>query len=261
LPRDRNPIETIVALRDSLAALGIDFLFVPIPTKQDVYPELVSRATVGKAGGVPQPYLRKVLLDLSERQVETIDLLTLFQEAARAEKESLYLRQDTHWSSRGLQTAAGALAERVMSYAWFGEVYPEEIGYATRDTSFAQLGDLYERLPAAARSGLGPETVRGSRVILPDGSLYQDSPEAPVLVLGDSYTGVFQLTGCRHAGVTAHLARALGGPVDLIMGWGGGPEAPAKLRRAGPEGLKGKRLVIWMMSARDLFVYPGGWSR
>jgi hypothetical protein len=261
LPRNRNPIETIVALRDSLASLGIDFLFVPIPTKQDVYPGLVSRAGLRRAGGVAQPYLRKVLLDLSERQVETLDLLTLFQEAAAAEKESLYQRQDTHWSSRGLQAAAGLLAERVMSYAWFAEVYPEEIRYGTRDTSFGQLGDLYDRLPADLRAGLGPETVRGTQVVLPDGSPYQDSPEAPVLMLGDSYTGVFQLTGCRHAGVTAHLARALGGPVDLIMGWGGGPEAPAKLRRAGPEALQGKRLVIWVMSARDLFVYPGGWSR
>jgi hypothetical protein len=261
LPPNRNPIETIVALRDSLASLGIDFLFVPIPTKQDIYPSLVSRAGVLRAGGVAQPYFRKVLLDLSERQVETIDLLTLFQESAAGDEESLYQRQDTHWSSRGVQTAAGLLAERVMSYAWFAEVYPEEIRYGTRDTSFTQLGDLYDRLPAAAKAGLGPEIVRGSQVILPDGGLYQDSPEAPVLVLGDSYTGVFQLTGCRHAGVTAHLARAIGGPVDLIMGWGGGPEAPAKLRRAGPEALKGKRLVIWMMSARDLFVYPGGWSR
>ena len=66
--------------------------------------------------------------------------------------------------------------------------------------------------------------------------------------------------GCRHAGVTAHLARSLGGPVDLIMGWGGGPEAPGKLKKRGDEYLHSKRLVVWMMSARDLFVYPGGWD-
>jgi hypothetical protein len=262
LPRDKNPIEAIVSLRDSLASLGIDFLFVPIPTKQDVYPDLVSASGTGTAGGVAQPYFRKMLLDLSDRQVETVDILSLFRDSARGGGELLYQRQDTHWTSRGLKIAAGALAERVMSYAWFGETYPEEVRYVTRDTAFAQLGDLYDRLPATLRSGVGPEKLQASRVFLPEGGApYQNDPGAPVLVLGDSYAGVFELTGCRNAGVSAHLARAMGGPVDLIMGWGGGPEAPRKLRRAGPEALAGKRLVIWMMSARDLFVYPGGWGR
>jgi hypothetical protein len=44
------------------------------------------------------------------------------------------------------------------------------------------------------------------------------------------------------------------------MGWGGGPEAPAKLRKRGEEYLKSKRLVIWIMSVRDVFVYPGEWT-
>ena len=44
------------------------------------------------------------------------------------------------------------------------------------------------------------------------------------------------------------------------MGWGGGPEAPGKLKKRGEEYLHPKRLVVWMMSARDLFVYPGGWK-
>jgi hypothetical protein len=261
LPPQDNPLETIVALRDSLASLGIDFLFVPVPTKQDVHPDLVSRAGANLPGGVAQPYFRKMLLDLSERGVETVDLLSLFQDLARADKEPLYQRQDTHWNPRGLAAAAGAVSERVMSYAWFGEAYPEEIQYVARDSTFGQLGDLHGRLPADERSAIGPEELVAERVFTANGGLYRDSPDAPVLVLGDSYTGVFQLTGCRNAGVTAHLAKAIGGPVDLIMGWGGGPEAPNKLRHAGPEALKGKRLVIWMMSARDLFVYPGGWKR
>ncbi len=260
LPPEKNPLAAIASLRDSLAALGIDFLFVPIPTKLDVYPGLVSASGVKLPGGTTQPFFRKVLLDLAGKQVETVDLLTPFQEAAHGGDDSVYQRQDTHWTAHGLETVAKTLAERVMGYAWFGEAYPEEIHYSVRDTVFSQLGDLYDRLPSDARSGIRPEVLSARRVLLPDGQLYQDRPDAPVLVLGDSYTGVFELTGCRNAGVTAHLAKGLAGPVDLIMGWGGGPEAPNKLRRAGPEALKGKRLVIWMMSVRDLFVYPGGWG-
>jgi len=258
LPDSSNPIQIISAFRDSLASLGIDFLFVPIPTKQDVKPSLVSKAAVPK--GVAQPYLRKFLFDLASAKVETVDLLSRFREAANSGDDSLYQRQDTHWTAQGLELAAAALAERVMGYAWFGEVYSTETAFTTRDTVFTQMGDLVERLPVKNRTEYGPESLRARQVLEPDGKLYKDKPEAPVLILGDSYTGVFQLTGCRNAGVTAHLAKAISGPVDLIMGWGGGPEAVNKLRRAGSGALRGKRLVIWMMSARDLFVYPGGWK-
>ncbi len=260
LPPEKNPLTAIVSLRDSLASLGIDFLFVPIPTKADVYPEIISAAAAKLPGATPQPYLRKLLWDLAQHKVETLDLLSKFQTAARQGGDSLYQRQDTHWTAAGLELAAATVGERVMGYSWFGEAYPTEVPYTDHDTVFSQLGDLYDRLPPQARTGLGPEKLRGRQVVDSTGHYYADAQNAPILVLGDSYTGVYEQTGCRHAGVTARLAKTIGGPVDLIMGWGGGPEAPRKLRLAGPDALKGKRLVIWMMSARDLFAYPGGWG-
>jgi hypothetical protein len=258
-----SPVPAIAAFKDYLAAQGIDFLFVPIPTKLDLYPEYLAPKADTLPGHIPQPMLRKLIRDLAEARVETLDLLEPFlklKQASESGKRSLYQRQDTHWTTVGLETAAQLVAERVKLYSWYDSLYRDKRDYKVRDTVFENLGDIQARLPDSKKGQVAPESLIGRQVRDAQGNLYEDSDSSSVLILGDSYTGVYQTVGCRHAGVTAHLARSLGGPVDLIMGWGGGPEAPNKLKKRGDEYLHSKRLVVWMMSARDLFVYPGGWA-
>ena len=81
-----------------------------------------------------------------------------------------------------------------------------------------------------------------------------------VLLIGDSYLGVYQKISPRAAGFSSYLSSTLSVPVSVVMGWGGGPEAPKKLSDRGPQALEGRRLVVWVMSVRDLFQFPGGWS-
>jgi alginate O-acetyltransferase complex protein AlgJ len=257
-----SPIPAIAAFRDELAAKGIDFLFVPIPTKLDIYPEHLAPGTDTLPGRIAQPLGRKLMRELAGRRVETLDLLDPFlrlKAASEPGKRALYQRQDTHWTTLGLETAAQLIAERIGRYSWYDSVFADKRDYKVKDTVFSGLGDIQARLTDARKAAVAPESLLGRQVIDPEGKLYEDADTSQVLVLGDSYTGVFQTVGCRHAGVTAHRAKNLGGPVDLIMGWGGGPEAPGKLRKRGEDYLARKRLVVWMMSSRDLFVYPGGW--
>ncbi len=258
-----SPVPTIAAFKDYLAAQGIDFLFVPIPTKLDIYPENIAPKTDTLPGHIAQPLGRKLIRELAEARVETLDLLEPFlkiKAASESGKRSLYQRQDTHWTTVGLEAAAQLVAERIKRYSWYDTLYRDKKDYKLKDTTFDNLGDIQARLPDAKKAEVAPESLLGRQVVDNSGTLYEDVDSASVLVLGDSYTGVFQTVGCRHAGVTAHLAKELGGPVDLIMGWGGGPEAPGKLKKRGDAYLHPKRLVVWMMSSRDLFVYPGGWS-
>jgi SGNH hydrolase-like domain, acetyltransferase AlgX len=258
-----HPLPVILELKAQLAKQGIDFLFIPIPTKLDIYPEMVGAKSSEVPGGIAQPYVRKVLQDLSQAGVETVDLLTPFLKACgdlAAKKPLLYQFEDTHWAEQGLRLAANTLAARVREYPWYAGQYAKPYDYAFKDTAYTVLGDIQSRLSDSKKSQIRPETVT-ARQVLQDGKLYQDEDGAPVLILGDSYTGVFQTVGCRHAGVTAQLASELKGPVSLVMGWGGGPEAPRKLAKHGPDFLQPKRLVVWMMSARDLFAYPGNWTQ
>jgi len=47
----------------------------------------------------------------------------------------------------------------------------------------------------------------GHQVVNSDGTLYEDDPDSPIVILGDSFTGVYELMDCEHGGVSAHLAR------------------------------------------------------
>ena len=270
-PGNKNPIPAIVRFRDLLAKHGVDFLFVPVPTKVEMFPERAATPPGGDgaaltrfAGQVANPYERKFLADLAASGVETVDLLPAFlAERAHdpAAKEPLYQAQDTHWTSRGLELAARIVAERVRRYPWYRAVAAHRRAYRTKDASFSRHGDLCSRLPEAEQARYAPETLVGHQVVATDGTLYEDDPESPVVLLGDSFTGVYELMDCEHAGVSAHLAKELGTPIDLVMSYGGGPNVRAKLLRRGETALDTKKVVIWMMTARDLYDFAEGWER
>ena len=268
---NKNPIPAIVRFRDLLAKQGVDLLFVPVPTKVEMFPERAATAPGGDgraftrfAGQVANPFERKFLADLAASGVETVDLLPAFlAERAHdaAAKEPLYQAQDTHWTTRGLEVAARVVAERVRRYPWYRALAAHRRAYRTKDASFSRHGDLCSRLPEREQARYTPETLVGHQVVATDGALYEDDPDSPVVLLGDSFTGVYQLMDCEHAGVSAHLAKELGIPIDLVMSYGGGPNVRAKLLRRGEAALGTKKLVIWMMTARDLYDFAEGWER
>jgi len=252
LPAAENPIARIKSLRDSLAGMGIDFLFVPVPTKQDAFPGLLGKP-FAKTEFV-NPSARKLLSDLAEAGVETVDLWPVLRGPGN------YRRQDTHWNPHGADLAAKALAERVRAYSWYSSAAKDSVAFSWRDTTWTDLGDLHERLSPSLKTKYGPEKVAGRRLIAPDGKPWEDADTASILLLGDSYLGVYQKVGPKCAGLPSLLAGALRLPVSTIMGWGGGPEAPRKLAARGPDALRDRKLVVWVMSVRDLFCFPGGWK-
>jgi hypothetical protein len=270
---DKNPIPAIVRFRDLLAKHGVDLLFVPVPTKVEIYPERAATAPGADpapvrrfAGQIVNPFERKFLLELSEKGIETLDLFPAFaneraHDPAVGKGEPLYQAEDTHWGARGLELAAKLVAERVRRYPWYRPLGAHPRVYRTKDASFPHHGDLVSRLPEAEQAKVAPATLVGQQVLKPDGAPYEDDPDSPIVLLGDSFTGVYELMDCEHAGVSAHIARALGTPVDLVMSYGGGPNVRSKLLRRGEGALSSKKLVIWMMTARDLYDFGEGWER
>ena len=265
---DRNPIPVIVGFKKLLAKHGVDFLFVPVPTKEEVFPDKTGAAPSDAklapfAGKVVNPFERKFLLDLADRGVETIDLLPAFlreRQAGAGKGEALYQAQDTHWTTRGLELAAKLVGKRIKRFPWYKGIAAHRRAFHTKDEPFTRHGDLHSRLPETERAKFAPETLVGHQVVNADGTLYDDDPDSPIVVLGDSFTGVYELMDCEHAGVSAHIAKDIGYPVDLVMSYGGGPNVREKLIKRGVDKLKTKKLVIWMMTARDLYDHAEGWQ-
>jgi alginate O-acetyltransferase complex protein AlgJ len=258
--KGKNPLPVIVEFKRQLDELGVDFLFVPVPTKLEVYPEKLD-ADFENLNGVVNPYFRKLLASLSREGVEVVDLLPALL-AAKADKkgELLFQQQDTHWTDRGLRLTAEILSARIKRYPWYPELNKHGTTFGVRDASFTRFGDLQSRLAEAEQKKYTPETLVARQVLRPDKRPYEDDPDSPLVLLGDSFSGVYQLTDAEHAGVSAHIARGVSYPVDLVMSYGGGPNVRQKLLRRGTASLGTKKLVIWLMTARDLYNYWENWE-
>jgi hypothetical protein len=258
--KGKNPLPIIVEFKKLLDEQGVDFLFVPVPTKLEIYPEKLDAKLSGYSDRVVNPAFRKLLASLASEGVEVVDLLpALLREKAANGRDLLFQHQDTHWTDRGLRLTADLLAARVKKYPWYAELAKQKRSYELRETNFTRFGDLQSRLPQGEQSNYKPETLVAHQV-LSAGTPYDDEPDSPVVLLGDSFTGVYELTDAEHAGVSAHVARGIGYPLDLVMSYGGGPNVRQKLMRRGVQALGTKKLVIWMMTARDLYNYWEDWE-
>jgi len=258
--KGKNPLPVIVEFKKLLDQQGVDFLFVPVPTKLELYPEQLDGNLKAFSGQVINPAFRKLLASLAKEGIEVVDLLpALLHEKSVNGPQWLFQHQDTHWTDHGLRLAADLLATRVKKYPWYSELAKHKRAYELRETNFTRFGDLQSRLPEAEQKKYTPETLVAHQV-LASGKPYDDEPDSPIVLLGDSFTGVYELTDAEHAGVSAHIARGIGYPLDLVMSYGGGPNVRQKLLRRGVEALGTKKLVIWMMTARDLFNYWEDWE-
>jgi hypothetical protein len=259
-PDGRDPYPAIVDLNEQLKARDIDLLLVIIPTKAEVFPEKLSEHAPDGARPYVAPYCRKLLGELAEAGVEMVDLLPAFIEQREVEGQLLYMPQDTHWMPRGVELAAKLIAERVRQYPWYAALGGQQVSYSVRDAAFTRQGDICDMLTDQEKLAYRPLKLTAQQVVAPDGELYVDDPDSPICMLGDSFTGVFHFEDCQHAGLSAHLARELGVPIDLIMAQGSGPRIRGQLARRGHDAIEAKRLIVWTVVARDLYNYWAPWD-
>lgn len=232
-----------VALRDTLAELGIDFLLVPVPTKFEANPGLLG----GWREQVVQPWTRKILHDLSGEGVESLDLRGTIVSGEQ------WRKQDERWSPEGLQAVVDRLAGRVEEYPWFGRSMPIASG-RVRDTLWTDDGNLVGRLEPRARARTKPERMRIRRVYDSAGRVWSPDEAAPILLVGDSLLALSPRGALRGTGFAALLSARLSRPVTVaeisgpMAGWGGG------LQGAGSR--EGLRLVVFFQSQMDWFASP-----
>jgi len=263
-----DPVRTIVEFRDQLKAKGIELIVMPVPNKETIYPDRLTRnASPELAGLVGHGF--HVLAELRANGIEVVDLYSAFREDRKQDKnfqDALYLKDDTHWCLRGLVRAAHDAALQVRAKPWFAG-RADSINYQRKACTVMRDGDVIamSKLPVANfftyKLPFAGQEVECEQVYADSTTLYQDDfRKARVLILGDSFSRIYQTDAPRSAGWISHLAAELGEPVASLVSDGGASTLVREKLARKPGVLRGKKLVIWEFVERDYRFGDGGWK-
>lgn len=253
-----NPLPRLLELKKILDSLDIQFLVVPVPTKEAVYAHKLIPGTsdtlcVDVAG---RAFIRKML----ESGLDVLDVFPALLGARSGDGENVFAFQknDTHWSLTGLLSVMELLAERVTSYDWYESSGAIPGSLELRDTTILREGDLVAQLPKAEQGLYAPETLEVKKVYR-EGKPYSGNRNSPIFLMGDSFTGVFESVDGKSGGPGSLLAFATGLEVQTITSWGGGPGVRHRVLKD-KKTLQSKCLVIYMMTMRDFWNSPMEWD-
>jgi len=267
--RRADPFPAIKSFHDQLQARGIHLVVLPVPNKESIYPERLSRRVA--EGGV---FVSRQTLALLERLraagIEVVDLFETFRQAKQRTKPGatvqglpdqagLYLAQDSHWSPLGMELAVKAVTARLIERGW---VETGTVAYDQRPATVQRLGDLIQmlRVPRIERTLL-PENIACLQVVRHDnGQLYQDAPDARILIMGDSFLRIYEQDEPQSAGFVAHLARVLKQPLTSIINDGGASTLVRQDLNRRSRLLTNKSVVVWEFVERDILDGTEGWQ-
>jgi len=258
-----DPADAIVDFAAQLRARGAELLVVPVPSKPSVYPELLARGP--RPGPALATHTLRFIGELRRRGVDVLELHRVFLGARSTHPRgpSLYMASDTHWTGDGLRLAARAIAAHVRATRWYGAL-PSQAHrrYTIQPVTIARQGDIprMTQIPDLERL-FGRELVACARVLDANGQAYEDADSSPILLLGDSFSRIFQSDEPEAAGLIAHLARELELPLASIVNDGGASTLVRQELARDPGQLEGKKLVIWTFTERDIRFGLHGWPR
>ena len=271
-PEFADPLPAILDFKAQLDKAGIELIFVPIPAKATIYPEMISEH--GDTTARTDRYHLKFYDILREHGVNVLDLTPIFLKNRFTDAGPVYCKQDTHWSGQGCVLAAEAIAKAIGAPSWMTEIPKRNKNRNTPQSERKPVLDNGQNragTPIVKKNeitgdlwkALGDENLQKEQLQL---TYIKEGVSAswrasPVVLLGDSHNLVFHAGANMHAqgaGLPDHLAHQLGFPVDVVAVRGSGA-TPSRLnlyRRR--DNMKGKRVVVWCLSVRE-FTEGQGW--
>jgi alginate O-acetyltransferase complex protein AlgJ len=253
-----NPLPRLLELKKYLDSENIQLLVVPIPVKEEIYADkLVPGTPADRCVNVNG---REFIREMLAAGIDVLDLYPALM-AARAGDEPphySYQRYDTHWALPGMLAALEQLAARVTQYSWYASSGAQPGSLQMQETSTVREGDLVAHLPDAEKPKFAADTLAAMKVFK-GSEPYKGGKNAPILLMGDSFTGVFESVDQKSGGPGSLLAYATGLDVQVVTSWGGGPGVYHRMMKMKKD-MQSKRLVIYMMTARDFWQSPMEWD-
>jgi hypothetical protein len=252
------PIPVILEFAAELKLRGIELWLVPIPMKQSIYPEMLSKSVFREP--VLHPDEAAFAARMHEGGVRYVSLAPTLWEAKKHDKlaNHVYLKQDTHWSPRGMEAAATHLTQLLAAHYQISRPAPP----AALPLAGVGRGDLVEKLDLAP-----PFAFEEEAVTLSPQPLWTSDPEAEIVLLGDSFVNIFHDPSLGygpaggpaaeglHAGLAQTMMAMLGQRMDVLaMNGGGASTVRQQFAKRPAAALKKKKAVVWVLAARDLFL-------
>lgn len=263
----------IVDFAAQLAARDIRLVVVPIPGKATIHPEKLSAGSVAFADPVTPPVVADLAKQVGEAWKQrkakdntlapiVIDATGRIWQRKLETGEDQFLKTDSHWTPGAMTAIARSVAKEVLANAI--PVAPEEL--VAEKKQISAIGDTALMLELPASSPLRQsQSTAIEKIKTRDGNSWHANRDSPVLVLGDSYSNIYSADGLGWggaAGFAEQLSVQLNHRVDKLARNDAGAKSARQMLVAeaakSPEWLDGKKMVIWVMAARE-FV-RGDWS-
>lgn len=183
----QDNLDYIANVADILKEKGIKLHVILVPAKARVYKEYTGKHNV--------PHCRAnlynhIINSLTEKHIPVVELLTAFRESPQ--RDTLYLKTDTHWTTQGARMAAMLAA---------GQIETDDLkttSYTTHQTkSNKHEGDLLRYIPGVRNNMIKPDDLMGyeTQKDTNASSGEQDAASAlfgedvpPVTLVGTSYS-------------------------------------------------------------------------
>ena len=257
--RQSNPLPAIQQFAADLQLRGIDLWLLPVPSKA----ARLAAPNSNRNAALPVHNISypQFLTELTRSGITVCDLSQPLLPTGLAPH---YLQMDSHWTPAGMQRAVQVLAGRMKSQGLFQEHSPTR--FRTSQRNVQNIGDTARLLsPGTASPLMPPEYCQITQVLTSQGATWTPDPDAPILLLGDSFTNIYsqpELGWGTSAGLAEQLSLALGFRIDRLALNAGGAQATrrelVRQLRQGTDRLAGKRLVIWQFAERELS--QGDWQ-
>lgn len=114
----RNPLEQMMLLNEQLVGRGIRFIYVPLPCKLALYPEIAKAASLIPNDGLVIPQWRNLLYQLSLSGLEIVDCYNALQ---KAKGERCVFSRNHHISPYGAEIIAYEISKYLKQTIMFDE--------------------------------------------------------------------------------------------------------------------------------------------
>jgi alginate O-acetyltransferase complex protein AlgJ len=260
-----DPREAILQFDRQCRDAGARLIVVPVPDKSVVQPaQLTSRLAYDQPVEPPNnPDFPALVAALRAAGVDVFDPTPAKLDPGDAPR---FLVNDTHWTPQWMQAVAADLAEYATANVKLGRA-PAGSALRVEETRVRRVGDLVDMLQLpAGQTMFPPQEVTVGRVVDAEtGGPWHPSPDADVLLLGDSFTNIYSAEPMGwgdSAGFAEHLSHRLGRPLDRISRNDDGAHATRQMLSAllkrGKNRLAGKKVVVWQFAVRELTA--GDWK-